>query len=325
MTGFAQEAAAMIAAALERHFVAEKDFGRGGERTHTWASGWQPCGRAMALDLTHPEDRSIDASGYARMAFGDVYEVAIRTRLETAGANSSPPFTVEAQQEHFVLRGSEGSGIAAGKPVITGKIDGKIRFHDGRRLPFECKAGEIAKRIRNLDDMLRSPWASRWVYQHLSYLLGTAEPEGLFVLGTGGLPTLIPIVLDEHLEKAEAFYQSAEQAYRVKHGGEKLPDFSGNPEHCMRCDHRGKSCSPPWYSGEGPWISTDPELETVVETVAKNAAAAAEHVKAKKRVADLCRGKELVLIGKHTLTGRPWGKGWKTEIAGKEGDEGGEA
>lgn len=315
------EACSVIATALERVFIDEKDFGRGGERTHTWASGWRPCDRQMALDLLHPEDTHVLPDGFARMAFGNVFEVAVRTRLELAGLRSDPRFTVEGQQEHFTLKGSAGAGAAAGQVVATGKIDGKLAF-DGVRQRFilECKAGESVKRITSVEEALRSPWASHYVRQLLLYLLGTGEPAGIFAFHSGGLPTLIPVILEDHLDKAEQFYAAAEQAYRVKHGGEELPDFSQNPEHCVRCDHRGKSCSPPWYSGEGPWISTDPELETVVDTVAKNAAAAAEHAKAKKRVADLCRGKELVLIGKHTLTGRPWGKGWKTEIIG-QGDE----
>lgn len=318
----AKEAAATISAALERHFVSRKSSGRGGERSHTWASGWQPCLRAICLDLTHPEDRAIEPEGFARMEFGNVFEVAVRTALEQAGQLSEPRFTVEGQQERFVLKGSAGSGAAAGKVVATGKIDGKLRFEGCRRLfPFECKAGESVKRIMSLDEMLRSPWASRYLYQLLLYLLGTGEPEGLFVLHSGGLPTLLPVVLEEHLDKAEAFYRAAEQAYRVKHAGEPLPDFSGNPEHCRRCDHRGKSCAPPWDSGEGPWISTDPELEALVDTMAKSSEAAAEYARAKKRVAYLCRGKYLVIIGSRTLTGRPWGRGWKTELAGEKGGE----
>lgn len=311
---------ATVDAALRKVFSDEKSFGRGGERTHTWASGWRPCSRAMALDLLHPEDAEFDEQSYARMAFGDVFEVAVRTRLEQGGLYPGSRFTVQAQQERFQLRGQAGAGEAAGQVVITGKIDGKIRFEGGPSVPFECKAGESVKRIYSLEGLLRSPWASRYLYQLLAYLLGNGEPLGLFVLHSGGIPTLIPVLLEEHLDRAEQFLSAAEAAWRVKHAGAPLPLVSSNPEHCLRCDHRGKSCAPPWYSGEGPYVSTDPELEALVDQMVEHEEAAAKHAEASKRVKDLCRKKPLVLIGRHTLTGRPHGNGWRTEIQ-KEGSD----
>lgn len=317
-----EEIVSTVDAALRKVFSDEKSFGRGGERTHTWASGWRPCSRAMALDLLHPEDAEFDEQSYARMAFGDVFEVAVRTRLEQGGLYPGSRFTVQAQQERFQLRGQAGAGEAAGQVVITGKIDGKVRFEGGPAVPFECKAGESVKRIHDLEGLLRSPWASRYLYQLLVYLLGTGSPLGLFVLHSGAIPTLIPVLLEEHLDRAEQFLSAAETAWRCKHVGAPLPLFTSNPEHCLRCDHRGKSCAPPWYSGEGPYVSDSEELAEMVETVLEHDEAAKAHASAKKRLGDLCRGKELVLIKEHTLVGRPWGKGWRTEIQ-KEGEDDG--
>jgi hypothetical protein len=255
------------------------------------------------------------------MALGSDYEVMIRTRLERAGQVSTPRYTIEGQQERFSLLGSADAGAAAGKVVLTGKLDGKLRFEGGPVVPFDVKGGESVRRARTLDDLLRSPWASRGVYQVLMYLLGTGQPLGLFVTDTGGLPGLIPIRLEEHLERAESFLAAAEVAYRCKHAWAPLPVFSSNPEDCTRCDHRGKSCAPPWYSGEGPWVSASAELSDVVEDVLAYGEAATAHARAKKRLQDLCRGKRLVVIGGHTITGKPHGKGWRLTIEGKEGDD----
>ena len=305
---------ASVSTALEKVFTDEKSLGRGGERTHTWASGYRPCLRAMALDLLHPEDAEFDSQSYARMAFGDVYEVAARTRLEQAGLVSDPRFTIEAQQERFKIKGSQGSGAAAGQVVLTGKIDGKLRFDGhGGAVPFEIKAGESVKRVRSVEDLLASTWASRYLYQLLAYLYGNGAPVGIFVFHSGGLPTLIPVALEDHLDRMESFLASAEAAYRAKKGA-PLPVHTSNPEHCLRCDHRDKSCAPPWFATEGPFVSDSEELKTVVKDVERHADAAKQHKRAKDRLSTICRGKRLVLIGDRTITGRPWGKGWRTEV-----------
>ena len=302
----------IVTNALAAQFKDEKYFGQGGERTHVWASRWRPCARWMALDLMHPEDRDeIDEDGCARMAWGDAFETEIRARLERAGRLSDPPFTVEAAQEHFNLRDR------SGRVILTGKIDGKLRISDPfESLPFEIKRGETVKRCRTIEDMLSSFWSRVYVYQMLAYLFGMGSPVGIMILDTGAVPRILEIRLEEHLDKAEDFMQAAERAVDCKLEGKPLPDFSENPEDCQRCEHRGKSCAPPWFSGEGPFVSKSPELIELVSIVGDEdkAEAAKRYGKARRRILDMTRGKDLVIIGDRTITGRKAGNGWRMTI-----------
>ena len=154
---------------------------------------------------------------------------------------------------------------------------------------------------------------SRYVYQLLAYLYGNGAPLGLFILHSGGLPVIVPVVLEDHLDRMESFLSSAEAAFRAKKG-EPLPVHTQNPEHCLRCDHKGKTCNPQWFESEGPWVSNDSELEAAVGEMVAHKDAAKKHAAAKSRIGTICRNKALVLIGDHTITGRPWGKGWRTEV-----------
>jgi len=302
--------AELVTAALEAEFLDEIRFGSGGERPHTWASQWKLCGRAMALDLLHPEDRrEVDAGACARMAWGNEFEIGVRTRLERAGRRSDPRFCVEGSQEHFRLHHRDDPS----RVVLTGKIDGKIRI-ERDATPFEIKRGQSYRGCRTVADLLAGRWSASSVYQLLAYLLGMELPEGLLVVDSGDVPTLIPVLLDDHLDEAEAFWAAAETASECKHDGADLPDFSPNPEHCTGCDHRGKSCSPPWHNGEGPYITNDPDLVASIETVIGTKAAAKEHAREWERIKSLCRGKELVLIGSNTVTGKPSARGWKLTV-----------
>lgn len=301
--------AEIVSAALAAELEAEISWGGGGERTHCWASQWQPCARAMALDLLFPEDSAPpDADGCARMAQGNDFETRWRARLELAGQRASPRFTVEGAQERFRLCHRE-----TGDVVLTGKIDGKIRFEDRTRYPFETKRGKSYERCRTIEDLLAGQWSEKAVYQILVYLLGMGERHGLLILDTGGLPVLIEVDLEEHLDKAEAFWAAAERAVECK-AGAPLPDFAENPEWCRSCDHRGRSCAPPWYSGDGPKITAAPDLVAAVEDCLEHKNAADIYRRQWERLKTICRDEELVIIGDYTIAGRPHGRGWKIEI-----------
>lgn len=308
-------AAAIMTEALEREFVDESDFSPGGERPHSWASQWKACGRAMALDLLHPEDRSGPSpDGCARMAHGKDFEALLRGRLERAGRRSDPRFEVEGAQEHWKIY----HRADPGRVVLTGKTDGKIRISgEGQGIVFEVKRGVSFARCETVDDLLTGRWSAASVYQLLAYLLGLDLQEGLLIIDSGGMPRLIPIRLDDHLELAEDFRSKAEKAAECKHNGEELPSFAENPELCAGCDHRGKSCAPPWDSGEGPWVSGDAALVETVETCLRTREAAKDYGRSWERLKELCRGKELVMIGPYTVTGKAQGNGWKLKIEGE--------
>lgn len=306
--------ASIVSAALAREFVDEIDWGVGGERTHVWASGYRECARAMALDLLFPEDRGkLSGDSCARMALGKDFEANLRARLERAGRRSDPRFEVEGAQEHWKLYHREHPE----RVVLTGKTDGKIRIEGARKgVVFEIKRGDSFKRCRTVDDLLAGRWSAAAVYQALGYLLGVDLAEAVIIIDSGGVPTLIPIRLEDHRDKAEAFLAAAEVASECKHDGRQLPGFAENPELCDGCDHRGKSCAPPWFSGEGPWVSSDPGLVEVVETCLRTREAAREYGRGWERLKTLCRGLKLVLIGGHTITGKACGNGWKLKLEG---------
>ena len=101
---------------------------------NTWASGHRDCGRAMALDLTHPHERDpFTLDQMERMAEGDEMELAVTARLIQVGQRCIPPFQVTDLQKAFQIKGR------SGRTIISGKIDGRLTFRGLGSLVFDVK------------------------------------------------------------------------------------------------------------------------------------------------------------------------------------------
>jgi len=292
--------AATVTAAWKKQTGIEKGGSTMIARTHSWASGWKPCRRAMCLDLTHPEDTVFKGQTLERFRDGDAYERSAVAHLMRAGEVSDPTFEVECQQEHVEVRDRKG------RVVITGKIDGKLAFRGKRdRVPFDVKSGTSVQNATSLEALDRGRWTQAIIPQLSVYLLALGVDLGMLVLNRPGWPLLLDVPLDDkRLEVAEDFIQRATLAVAVKHDEERLPDFHSDTSVCMTCDHRGKSCAPPIDGGEGLKYIEDPALEAAAKTFVDLGEDARAFGRAKKKLQAAFRDRPLVSIsGRYTVTG----------------------
>lgn len=274
---------------------------------NVYASKRRRCTRAMALDLLHPEDDPFDqAIQFERMEQGNESERAIVARLHKVGPFCRPPFGVAEQQHRFETKDRDGTVL------VTGKMDGRLRFQGGASPPFEIKSGKTYEGCETLEDFDRGPWARAAVDQLLSYLYAdnpknypSGEPWGfIFIRRLSRFPQPIRVNLLEHLERVEAFMKEARAAVDARHGRGPLPDFIQDPAECRRCPHFGKSCDPPLDFGAGMKVITEPEAIVAAQTRERNRAAHEEYEAADKYLKERFRGVDAAIVGDYRLAGK---------------------
>jgi hypothetical protein len=274
---------------------------------NVYASKRRRCTRAMALDMLHPEDDPFDqAIQFERMEQGNEAERAIVARLHKIGPFCSPSFQVAEQQHRFETKDRDGIIL------VTGKMDGRLRFKDGAAPPFEIKSGRTYEGCETLEDFDRGPWARAAVDQLLAYLYAdnpknypNGEPWGfIFVRRLSRFPQPVRVNLLDHLERVEAFMREARAAVDARHGLGPLPDFIQDPAECRRCPHFGKSCSPPLDYGAGIQVISEPEAITAAEVREKTRAARDEYEAADKYLKERFRGIEAGIVGDFQIRGK---------------------
>ena len=136
-------------------------------------------------------------------------------------------------------------------------------------------------------------------------MFGSGEPYGFLLLDRSGIPRLLPVVLDENLDRMEEFLARAERV--LDHVQAKtLPDFIDDTAECRRCGWFGTVCQPP-LSAVGATLLTDPDLEAALERREALKAAADEFDDLDKDVKTKLRGVESGIAGKFSITGK-WQK-----------------
>ena len=224
-----------------------------------YASAWRPCDRRMALELTAPDQQPpFEAPVLARFRRGDDRERDLLADLARIGRDADPPFEIIGQQEKFTLRDRKG------RPAIVGKVDARIHI-GGACAPLEVKAWApgLVDRIETFADLFDNPWTRGGGYQLLSYLWGAEEPFGFLLLDRSGLPLIVPVELDAHLDRMEEFLSKAERVLDHVAAG-TLPDFYPEAVECKRCPFYGGGCNPP-LAADVVRVLTDPELEAALE------------------------------------------------------------
>lgn len=276
---------------------------------NTYATGRRPCVRWMALDLTNPDDRGdIDDNGLVRMERGNERERSIIIQLQRAGERAEIPFEVIEGQKRFEVTDRDGA------VVLTGKIDGKIKFKDGVKATFDTKAGDSFRYANSVDDLLHNVWTWASVWQLCTYLLREGEPFGYLILDRSGLPEMVPVILEEHLGEVEAFIQEARLAWNYRHDKGPEPAYCENPSICRRCPHLTKSCTPPTMRlGEGMTLISDEDLIQSAEAYFKTEVAAAENTRAWKKLTAALRGIEHGLLGPFEFSGK-WQKSTSYDV-----------
>lgn len=264
-----------------------------------YASAWRPCVRRMVLELTDPDKLPpFSADVLAKFRRGEDRERELLIDLARVGREADPPFEVIGQQQRFELKDRKG------RIAITGKVDARLRIAQTSP-PVEVKAWAptLVDRIERFEDLFANPWTRSGGYQLLSYLYGSGEPYGFLLLDRSGLPLLVPVELDAHLDRMEDFLTRAESAIDHQRAG-TLPDFLiGDAAECKRCPFYGSVCNPP-LRHIGATVLTDPELEALLERREALKTAGEEFERLDKDVKAKLRGIEDGIAGAFAISGR---------------------
>lgn len=289
----------LVSDAWAGHLVAQRRGRSTDPRSYVYASARRACVRRMALDLMFPGDEpEPSAEALERMQRGKEREDAIIARLMHVGRRCAIPFEVIEGQRRFEIRDRDGSTL------IVGKVDGRLGFHTGERPIFECKSGEVARHVDSLEDLDRSPWSRHWLDQLLAYLYAEGEAWGFLILDRPSLPKLLPVVLEDHLDRAETFLRDARAAVDARFERAPLPAYTADRAECRRCPHNGRSCTPDADFGDGVQLITDDRLIYLAEQREKNAEAAKVYDRADAELKKALRGVELGILGPYQVTGR---------------------
>jgi hypothetical protein len=279
----ASDLASAIGRAVEKEVLRRRGARPREPRNYVYASGIKPCARRMALDMQATEER-VDAEGAARMMRGTERETDVIRLLEDAGKWADPRFRVVQGELPVKIKGRDGS------PLLSGRLDGRLMVEGmAGKPPFEVKSGRVAERCFRYEDFARSPWGWSYPRQLLVYLLSTGEEFGYLVLDTGGLPRLVPVVLEDHLDDAEEALRLSEEAVAAVKAGE-LPPFVRDIKICKSCPFYMGACSPPVDYGEGFGIITDERVIEALEVRARTSDAAGQYDKADKEVKAILKG-----------------------------------
>ncbi len=306
-----QERATAIERAWEYFIVAEEAKTQH-KRPYVYASAWTPCDRRMVLEMVEGDKLPpLPPEALANMRRGQDRERDLISDLRRIGRNAEPAFEVVGEQERFELKDRKG------RVVGVGKVDAQLHFADGLKAPLECKSWNVnlTARVETFEDLWRSPWTKRGAYQMLAYLYGSNHEVGFMMLDRNGLPHLLPVELNKHLEEMEEFLgrataaMDAAELYKVRNaeddsGTLALPDYIRDADECKRCPFFGSVCNPPVSRGEGAAILTDETLHVALERRAELEPAAKEFDSLDGEVKEKLRGVELGLAGNFLVEGK---------------------
>jgi hypothetical protein len=274
---------------------------------YVYASAYRVCERRMVYEMTSPDRLPPwDAEVLQRFRRGDDRERDLLSDIGRVGRDAEPPFKVIGQQERFTLRDHKS------RVAIVGKVDARLEI-DGTRAPLEVKAWSpmITDRLETFADVFENPWTRSGGYQLLAYLYGAGEAFGFLLLDRSGIPRLLPVELEPHLDRMEDFLARAERALDHAQAG-TLPDFLDDPAECRRCQWYGHTCLPP-LSAVGAAVLTDPELEAALVRREALKASASEFETLDKTVKAQLRGVESGIAGPFHIVGK-WAKTSRVEV-----------
>ena len=266
---------------------------------YAYASAYRTCERRMVYEMTRPEKLPPwPAEVLARFRRGDDRERDLLSDLGRIGRDAEPSFSVIGQQESFKLKDRKG------RVAISGKVDARIAIA-GARPPLEVKAWSpmMVDRIETFADLFDNPWTRSGAHQLLAYLWGAGEPFGFLLLDRSGIPKLLPVELDAHVDRMEDFLARAERA--IDHVEAKtLPSFlEGDAAECKRCAWYGTECNPPLIA-KGAVVLTDPELIKRLARRDELAAGAREFDRLDKAIKEELRGIEEGIAGPFVINGK---------------------
>jgi hypothetical protein len=275
---------------------------------YAYASAFRTCVRRMVYEMERPQTLPPwPAEVLARFRRGDDRERDLLADMQRVGRDSDPPFRLIGQQERFQLKDRKG------RVAISGKVDARIEIA-GAAAPLEVKAWSpmMVDRIDTFADLFENPWTRSGAHQLLAYLWGAAEPFGFLLLDRSGLPKLLPVELDHHVDRMEEFLEKAERAIDHLEAKTLPPFLEGDAAECKRCAWYGHTCNPP-LAAAGAVVLTDPDLIKKLARRDELEAAAKEFDRLDRDVKGALRGIEEGIAGPFVINGR-WQKKTTTDL-----------
>lgn len=290
--------------AWSEHVQMENRRGPADPHPYVYASSRRRCVRRMVYEATAPSAfPEFDVETKARLARGNQRERDISIDLMRVGRLCIPRFEFVGQQERVRIFDPKS------RLIISGKIDGYIRWESGTIWPCEIKSWSpfLTDKIFSFEDLYRHYWTWSGAHQLLSYLYDKNAPYGLLVLDRPGLPRPVQVSLEDNLSQMEEFLRDA--TIVVDHIEAKtLPGFVDDPDECKRCPVFGSTCNPP-LKFAGAQVFTDDETiqktERLAELEANLTAAGIEEYEALDKWSKVrFRGVKQAIVGKCLVTGR---------------------
>jgi hypothetical protein len=254
----------------------------------------------MALEMLEPDKLpEWSADTLANFRRGRDRERDLLADLTRAGRDSEPPFEVIGREERFELRDHKG------RVCIVGKVDAQLKIGRSSH-PLEVKSWNTntVARIETFEDLFLNRWTRAGGYQLLAYLLATNEACGFLLLDRNGLPLLLEVELEKHLDRIEDFLERAEIALDAKEKG--LPPFIQDASECRYCGFYGGVCNPPSFSA-GAEIVVDEGWIEKLERWHATKEAGEEHEALDKAIKKQFRGTDLAIAGGFLIEGE-WQK-----------------
>jgi hypothetical protein len=302
-----------------KQFIEREERRRPKPHPTVYASAWSPCTRQMFYDSYIPEVKpDLDTYTLANFRRGKDRERDLKADLDQAGRNSTPPFELVGSEERFEIRDHKG------RVAISGKVDAQVAIN-GQKVPLEIKSWgqHLTAKVKTFDDLLEGRFTRRGAFQCLIYLLLTEQPLGFMLLDRHGLPLLLPVELESHLELAEDFLARAERVMdalnvlttgALVHGTtdkdallaackDSLPPYHDDPGECKNCGYFGRVCSPP-LTFEGAAIVDDPETIAALERREELREAGKEYESLDKELKERFRGLPQAICGKFLVQGK---------------------
>jgi hypothetical protein len=308
------EIAAGISRGFARFIENEMRRQRGMPRDYIYASSWRACTRQMALDMLSPDklpEFSVDT--LANFRRGKDRERDLLADLTRAGRDSEPSFEVVGREERFELRDHKG------RIAIVGKVDARLEMGE-RSAPLEVKSWHprLVARIEVFDDLFLNRWTRAGAHQILAYLLASHEPFGFLALDRNGLPLVLEVELEQHLDRMEDFLARAELALDAKEkvlakqDSQYLPAFIQDAAECKYCGFYGSICNPPSFT-EGAELVVDESIIQKIERWHEVRDASQEYEALDRDIKQRFRGIEMAVAGGFLLEGK-FGKSTRYDI-----------
>ena len=250
-----------------------------------------PCLKYLVLSISNWEDRTPHDAGLEFVFEGGnmIENMAIKD-LEEAGFK--------------VYRPEPDKTLKEMKPVITGHLDVRVDFGDGKPITGEIKGLNKYDwdKLNKIEDFFASKktWIKKYPAQLMIYMYMKAEEDGFFYLKSvpGFQPKFIFIKLDyEYVESLLKKTELIEQ--HVKEGTK--PEGINDIDVCQYCAF--KHICLPELKRSSLDLVTDPELEDNLEKWNKLRGSYKEYNQLDKTIKKAINGKEKLVVGDFLIQG----------------------